>query len=100
MAVKLRKKALASGKISLYLDLYNGEQSTYEFLKLYLYKRPKDDLEKQHNKAVTQTAENIRAKRELQAGAEHNGVAPALKQKVNFFEYMQSGLATEHWTNL
>jgi site-specific recombinase XerD len=89
MAVKLRKKALANGKLSLYLDLYNGEERKYEFLKLYLYKRPKDDLEKQHNKAVTQTAENIRAKRELQAGAEQNGVAPALKQKVNFFEYMQ-----------
>ncbi|GAB4042075.1 site-specific integrase [Spirosoma jeollabukense] len=90
MAVKLRKKVLANGKLSLYLDLYNGEQRKYEFLKLYLYKRPKDDLEKQHNKAVTQTAENIRAKRELQAGAEQNGVAPALKQKVNFFDYMQS----------
>jgi integrase/recombinase XerD len=89
MAVKLRKKALANGKFSLYLDLYNGEERKYEFLKLYLYKRPKDDLEKQHNKAVMQTAENIRAKRELQAGAEQNGVMPALKQKVNILEYMQ-----------
>jgi integrase/recombinase XerD len=89
MAVKLRKKALANGKYSLYLDLYNGEQRKYEFLKLYLYKRAKDDLEKHHNKAVMQTAENIRAKRELQAGAEQNGVAPALRQKVNFLAYMQ-----------
>lgn len=90
MAVKLRKRALANGKVSLYLDLYNGEERKYEFLKLYLYKRPKDELEKQHNKAVTQTAENIRAKRELQAGAEQNGVAAAFKVKVNFFDYMQS----------
>lgn len=89
MAVKLRKKALANGRVSLYLDLYTGEERKYEFLKLYLYKRPKDDLEKQHNKAVTQTAENIRAKRELQIGAQENGVAPALKLKVNFFDYMQ-----------
>ena len=44
MAVKLRKKALASGKISSYLDLYNGEERKYEFLRLYLHKRPKDEL--------------------------------------------------------
>lgn len=90
MAVKLRKKTLANGKHSLYLDLYNGEQRKYEFLKLYLYKRPKDELEKQHNKAVTQTAENIRAKRELQLGAEQNGIAPVTRQKINYLEYMQS----------
>ncbi|GAB3510441.1 site-specific integrase [Spirosoma knui] len=90
MAVKLRKKALANGKLSYYLDIYTGEERKYEFLKLYIYKRPKDELEKQHNKAVTQTAENIRAKRELQAGAEQNGVIPALKQKVNFLDYMQA----------
>ncbi len=94
MAVQLRKKALANGKVSLYLDLYNGEERKYEFLRLYLYKRPKDELEKQHNKAVTQTAENIRAKRELQAGAEENGETPAGKQKINFFDYFQRYIAS------
>ena len=86
MAFKLRKKALASGKLNCFPDIYTGEERKYEFLKLWR----KDELEKQHNKAVTQTAENIRAKRELQAGAEQNGVAAALKTKVNFFDYMRT----------
>ncbi|GAB2605659.1 Arm DNA-binding domain-containing protein [Spirosoma areae] len=58
MAIKLRKKPLASGKLSLYLDNWDGEQRQYEFLKLYLYPRPKDALEKEHNKETLRTAEN------------------------------------------
>lgn len=92
MAVQLRKKALSNGKISLYLDLYNGEQRKYEFLKLYLYKRPKDVLEKDHNKEVQKTAENIRAKRELEMGAEENGVSPSTKIKANFLAYYEQYL--------
>ncbi len=39
MAIKIRKKALSTGKLSLYLDNWDGEQQQYEFLKLYLYPR-------------------------------------------------------------
>ncbi len=94
MAVKLRRRALANGKISLYLDAYNGEERTYEFLRLYLYKRPKDELEKQHNKEVQQTAEHLRAKRELQLSTQRNGLTPALKTKVNFLTYFQTFIDT------
>ena len=38
MSVKLRKKKIAGGKISLYLDIYHNGQRQYEFLKLYLIK--------------------------------------------------------------
>ncbi len=87
MAIKLRKKALASGKLSLYLDSWDGEQRQYEFLKLYLYPRPKDPLEKEHNRESLKTAEAIRAKRELLAASDENGLTPAFKKKVNFLEY-------------
>lgn len=90
MAVKLRRRTLASGKISLYLDAYNGEERTYEFLRLYLHKRPKDELEKQHNKTVLQTAEHLRAKRELQQSTQRNGLTPVQKTKVNFLAYFQT----------
>ncbi|MBO0948198.1 Arm DNA-binding domain-containing protein [Fibrella forsythiae] len=49
MTIKLKKKPLSTGKLSLYLDSWDGEQRQYEFLKLYLYPRPKDPLEKEHN---------------------------------------------------
>ena len=89
MAIKLRKKPLSSGKLSLYLDNWDGEQRQYEFLKLYLYPRPKDALEKEHNKETLKTAENIRAKRELLAASDENGITPAFKKRVNFFDYFE-----------
>ena len=36
MSVKLRKKILAGGKKSLYLDIFIDGQRHYDFLKLYL----------------------------------------------------------------
>ncbi len=89
MAIKLRKKPLANGKLSLYLDSWDGEQRQYEFLKLYLYPRPKDALEKEHNKDTLKMAENIRAKRELMVASDEYGFMPAFKKKVNFYEYLQ-----------
>ncbi len=38
MTVKLRKRKLASGNVSLYLDLYQSGKRAYEFLGLYLTK--------------------------------------------------------------
>jgi hypothetical protein len=51
--VTLRQKVLASGKISLYLDFYppilNANTNQYtrrEFLKLYLFEKPKNQIQK------------------------------------------------------
>jgi len=92
MAIKLRKKPLSNGKNSLYLDYWNGETREYEFLKLYLYKRPADPVEKQHNKDVLKTAEAIRAKREHEAGANEAGVKAFTRAKANFLSYYQTYL--------
>lgn len=88
MSVKLRKKELASGKVSLYLDVYNGHRH-YEFLKLYLYKRPKDQLRKQQNKETLQLAEGIRAKRELQLQADEHQLPTSSRSKANFLKWLQ-----------
>ena len=34
--IKLRKRKMASGNFSLYLDIYHNGNRTYEYLKLYL----------------------------------------------------------------
>ena len=36
MSVKLRRRKLKSGRISLYLDIYHEGQRHYEFLKIHL----------------------------------------------------------------
>jgi hypothetical protein len=65
MSVTLRKKAISNGRHSLYLDYYLEGERKYEFLKQYIFKRAKDDLEKQHNKETIRLAESIRSKREI-----------------------------------
>jgi len=69
--VKLREKEISGNRQSLYLDFYpaiphpeTGEPTRREFLKMYLFDKPKDFVDKQHNKETLQLAEQIRQKRE------------------------------------
>lgn len=61
-SVTLRKKTLAKGKKSLYLDIYHNGQRWYEFLKLYLSKGP-TPFDKSSNKETINLAESLRSKR-------------------------------------
>lgn len=89
MSVTLRKKALASGKYSYYLDYYVNGERKYEFLKLKIHKRPKDETEKQHNKETTKLAESIRSKRELQINSSEHGFEAVLQKSINFLSYYE-----------
>lgn len=83
MAVKLRKRKLAGGNVSLYLDIYQGGKRQYEFLGLYLTK------DRTHNKQTLKLAESIRAKRELELQNSEHGFVPHFKRKANFVEYFE-----------
>lgn len=69
--VKLRQKAISGNRQSLYLDFYppiarpeTGEPTRREFLGLYLFDKPKNPFDKQHNKETLQLGEQIRQKRD------------------------------------
>lgn len=69
--VKLREKNISEGRKSLYLDFYpaiphpkTGKPTRREFLKMYIFEKPKNYVEKQHNKETVQLAEQICQKRE------------------------------------
>lgn len=69
--VKLRKVPISKGRLSLYLDFYppilNTETNRYtrrEFLKLYLYERPKNQIQKISNIENLHTAELIQIRRQ------------------------------------
>ncbi|WP_161633461.1 hypothetical protein [Cellulophaga geojensis] len=69
MKISLRKKKLATGRISLYLEYYNGysidengktiHDRAFEYLKLYLHGNPITANEKNENKQTLNLAENI-----------------------------------------
>jgi len=69
--VALRKKSISKKRQSLYLDFYpaipnpkTGEPTRREFLGLYIYEKPKDPIDKLHNKDVIRIAEQIKRNRE------------------------------------
>lgn len=69
--VTLRKKVITRDRESLYLDFYpailnpkTGKTTRRQFLKMYIYIKPKNALQKQHNKEKLALAERICQKRE------------------------------------
>jgi len=71
--VKLRKKPISGNRESLYLDFYpaiphpeTGEPSRRQFLGIYLIVKPKNPIDKQHNKDQELIANYIRQKKEAE----------------------------------
>ncbi|MFD2941795.1 site-specific integrase [Flavobacterium notoginsengisoli] len=69
--VTLRKKTISQGRMSLYLDFYppvwNDDSNCFtrrEFLKLYVYQKPSNQLQKMENIENMHTAELIRVRRQ------------------------------------
>ena|SRR5688572_18607046 len=72
MKVFLRDKKISQGRSTLYLDFYppiphplTGKATRREFLKLYVYEKPKGNAERDHNKETKLLAENVRAQRQI-----------------------------------
>jgi integrase len=102
--VKLRQKAISGNRLSLYLDFYpaiphpeTGEPTRREFLGLYLFDKPKNPIDKQHNKENVQLAEQIRQKREnhlnkpeIYTGYEKEQLKIKERGEKNFVEYFKT----------
>ncbi|MFC5683572.1 tyrosine-type recombinase/integrase [Flavobacterium sp. MAHUQ-51] len=75
--VTLRQKEIANGRISLYLDFYppilNSKTNKYsrrEFLKIYLYKKPRDQIQKTANIENLRTAQLLHLKKQNELNKE------------------------------
>ena len=98
MAVKvtLREKEISKGRKSLYLDFYpailnpeTGKETRREFLRIYIYIKPKNPFETQHNKEARALARNIQNQRfrEIQEGSyDFNMGANKKKSFLLFFK--------------
>jgi site-specific recombinase XerD len=94
--VTLREKPLKDNRKSLYLDYYpaiiderTGKETRREFLGLYLHDKPRTEILRQENKQTKALAEQIRAKRQLEA--QHNSMEGHLlykQQQTSFLTYI------------
>lgn len=91
---QISKKNLEKGKSqksSFYLMYYDDDtkQRKTEWLKLYLYSKPKNYLEKEHNKETQLLAETIRAQKILDLQSRKHGFVSSISGKIGFLEYFK-----------
>jgi len=100
MPIKLRKKKLADGRESLFLDIHHNGVRSKEYLQIYLApvpspdkKNPQRELErksaKEANAVTKQMADSIRAKREIDLNADEYDFSPAYKRNARFTDYFK-----------
>lgn len=101
---KLKTKIMSDGNLSLYLDYYLGRVSVAgddgdvvskvkrkrEFLKLYLYAKPKTPVQRQQNADTLRLAQKIRFEKEQQFKQVRLGYNIAQHAKMNFIDYIQT----------
>jgi len=92
MNVKLKSKKLKSGKVSLYLSYYNPNTRNRkkEYLGLYLFDKPKDVLERDHNKQTNGLAIKVQSKRLLEYQSDRFGFKAKEKREITFLAYFES----------
>jgi integrase len=79
-------------KISLYLMYHFGanQKREYEFLDLFLYDKPKNQNEKDHNKQTLQLAETIKAKKTIESQTTAHGFISKVKSKICFVAFFKT----------
>jgi integrase len=92
-SVKLRRRIMPSGNISLYLDIYTGGGRYYEYLHLYLLPA-KDKSTKEQNRQTLQLAESICAIRLVEVRNGQYGFKT--QQAVPVRDYVQRIISTKH----
>lgn len=96
MKATLREKKIKNGKKSLYLDFYppilhpeTGKHTRREFLGLYLYEKPKSELERTHNRETKILAQTVCAKRQIALQEGHYGFLSKNIEQESFLHYFK-----------
>jgi len=92
---QLSKENIEKGrcrKVSLYLMYHFGpnQKRDYEWLDLFLYDKPKTQIEKDHNKQTWQLAETIKARKMVDSQTTAHGFISKVKSRICFVEYFKT----------
>lgn len=101
--VRLRRKSITDGRDSLYLDYYPPIRckSTMklvhkEYLGIYIYQEPKNEIQRDYNQEMLCTAEAVCAIRIQSIINEEYGFLDKRKMKGNFLEYFKCKASIKH----
>ena len=94
--VSLRQRAIKNDRISLYLDFYppvrnpeTMQMSRREYLGIYIYAHPKNEMEREFNTDMLNKAEAIRCIRTQSLINEEFGFLDKTRQKADFLVYFE-----------
>ncbi len=87
MSVTLRKRPLSKGRSRLYIDLYSNYKTESETLDLFLYDKPQNFLERDHNKRTKELADTIVSRRVLEVQDGKYDFNSKFKAKASFLDY-------------
>jgi integrase len=92
-SVTLRRKNLVTGRQSLYLDYYppflnskTGKAQRSVTLKLYLFTKPENELQRVHNKETLLTAQTVCAQRRIEIQNRRFGIISEQERNASFTE--------------
>lgn len=92
-SVTLRRKNLITGRQSLYLDYYppflnskTGKAQRSVTLKLYLFTKPENELQRVHNKETLLTAQTVCAQRQIEIQNRRFGIISEQDRNASFTE--------------
>lgn len=94
--VFLREKKITDGRKSLYLDFYppvinyeTNKQTRRQHLRIFIYEKPKDELQRKHNKETKMLGERLRAQKQLEVQEESFGFVTIKNKQKSFLEYFE-----------
>lgn len=105
--VTLRQRLLPSGKITLYLDYYpairnpkTNRSQRHEYMGIYLYGNPTNQVQRNFNKTMLEKAELIRCRRQEQVINRQFGFIDHTQQREDFLAYFEGVCKKryEKWT--
>jgi site-specific recombinase XerD len=92
--VTIRQRGISKGRYSLYLDFYPAiripetmQMSRREYLGIYIYEKPRTEIEKEYNREMLTKAEAIRAIRVQSIINENFGFLDKNKRNADFLDY-------------
>jgi len=96
---------MTKGRRSLYLDFYppiphpeTRKPTRREHLKLYIYEKPKTDLERNHNKETKILGETLRSRRQIEIQNGYYGFMTAHNSKKSFVAFFDDFIETKRLT--
>ena len=103
--IRIRRKKLKNGNVSLYLDIYLNGKREYEFPKLYLIPE-KTKADREANRQTLQLVNSIKARRIVEIQNGEHGFKSAYASDTLFFDYYRAMCArrlgtesTGNWGN-